>query len=134
MIKPERSIRSTNLAVRLLIGSAVIFMLAGCATTVSPPSEQLQAAEFAINTAEQERAGDHAPQDLRQARDKLRDARAAVEAQDMVLATRLADEARVSAELATAKSELMQARAINEEMESNITTLEQEMLRNSGSN
>ena len=75
---------------------------------------------------------DFAAEDLNRAREKLTAANAAVQAEEMVNAAYLADEARVSAELASAKTEMLKARAVNEEMQKSIDTLKQEMLRNTG--
>ncbi|MGM0677131.1 hypothetical protein [Ectothiorhodospira marina] len=47
-------------------------------------------------------------------------------------AERLAEQSRVNAELASAKAGLIKAKAINEEMETSIEVLKQEMQRGSG--
>jgi len=46
-----------------------LLFLAGCAGT--PPTDSLSKAEVAINRAIEEGAADHAPLELRMARDKL---------------------------------------------------------------
>lgn len=132
MIRSGKKINIRGRALRLLVGSSMVFALAACASAPVPPTQQLQAAELAISSAEQERVADFAPQDLKQAHDKLSAARTAVQAEDMEQAERLADEARVSAELASARTALLKTQAVNEEMQQSIDALQQEILRNSG--
>jgi len=133
MTYPINKTHGSGMAARLLAGVALAFALSACASTPMPPSEQLQAAQLAINGAEQERATDFAPLDMKRAHDKLGAANAAVVEEDMTLALWLADEARVSAELASAKASAAKARAVNDEMQHSIETLQQELNRNSGS-
>jgi len=117
---------------QLLLAVPLLLILGACASTPLPPTQQLQAAELAITGAEQARVADFASPELNEARQKLDAARAAVRDEKMVLAQQLADESRVSAELATAKTEVLKARMVNEEMQKGIDTLKQEMLRNIG--
>ncbi|MDO9318594.1 MAG: DUF4398 domain-containing protein [Gammaproteobacteria bacterium] len=132
MIGSVKKINTRGRALRLLVGSSIVFALAACASAPLPPTQQLQAAELAISSAEQERVADFAPQDLKQAHDKLSAARTAVQAEDMEQAERLADESRVSAELASARTALLKTQAVNAEMQQSIDALQQEILRNSG--
>ncbi len=132
MIRSGKSINIRSRALRVLVGSSIVFALAACASAPVPPTQQLQAAELAISSAEQERVADFAPQDLKQAHDKLAAARTAVQSEDMVQAERLADESRVSAELASARTALLKTQAVNAEMQQSIDALQQEILRNSG--
>lgn len=118
----------------LAILSSVTFalMLSACASTPKPPTQALQAAEVAISNAEQARVADYASPELVEAREKLTAARLAVEKEDMVAAHRFAEQARVDAELALAKQNAAKAKAVNEEMQKGISTLKQEMNRNTG--
>lgn len=118
--------------VRLFAGGALLLAVTACASTPMPPSKELQAALLAINGAEQERATEFAPQDMKRAHDKLGEANAAVAQEEMDKALLLALESRVSAELASAKSSESKAKAINDEMLQSIETLQQELSRNSG--
>ena len=127
--KTEQKLKKTGL---MGLAGAMLFALVACASTPQPPTEQLQAAEMAITTAEQQGVADYASADLNQAREKLSAARTAVQQENMILAQRLADESRVSAELASAKAEMLKAEEVNEEMQRSIETLRQEMLRNTG--
>lgn len=106
--------------------------LAACASTPVPPNQQLQAAELAITNAEKARVADYASPELGEARSKLTAAKSAVEAENMVLAARLADESRAEAELAAARGEVVKAKKVNDEMKQSIETLKQEMQRNTG--
>lgn len=121
--------------IRLQQAAVLLVMLAGinaCASAPLPPTRELQAAEFAINSAEQARVADYASPELNEAREKLDAARIAVQNKDMVLATYLADESTVDAQLASARAEMMKARAVNAEMQQSIDTLKAELQRNSG--
>ncbi|MEX2352862.1 MAG: DUF4398 domain-containing protein [Gammaproteobacteria bacterium] len=109
-----------------------ILLLAGCASTPQPPTRALQAAELAITTAEQARVADYASAELNQARTRLADARLAVQDEEMDTALYLAEQSRAGAELASARAELIKAKAVNDEMEKSIDTLKQEMQRNTG--
>jgi hypothetical protein len=107
-------------------------LLVGCSSPPKAPDQALQAAELAIASAEQARVADYASPELGEARTKLTAARTAVAKEDMVAASRLAQQARADAELATAKAAAAKAQSINDEMGKNINTLEQELQRNTG--
>ncbi|MEX0706975.1 MAG: DUF4398 domain-containing protein [Woeseia sp.] len=111
---------------------AVILAISACASAPTPPNRALQAAESAITNAERARVADYASTELRLAREKLAAAQAAARNEDMVKAGYLAEEARVHADLATARAEELKAKAINDEMKRSIETLRQEMQRTSG--
>ncbi len=119
--------------IQLLLAGSILLVLAACQSSPLPPVQQMQAAQFAIASAEQERATDFVPLDMRLAHEKLTAARVAIESEEMELATRLADESRVSAELASAKTAEMKARAMHDEMQQSFDTLQREILRNTGS-
>jgi hypothetical protein len=121
---------------RPLLGAVVLALsvltLSGCASAPPAPSDAMQAAQLAIARAEEARIPDYDSPDLRNARDKLTRARAAIQAEDMVGARRLAEEARVDAEAAAAKAGSARAQAVNLEMQRGIDALQQEMQRKSG--
>ena len=112
--------------------SASLLTLAACASTPQAPTQSLQAAEQAINTAEQTRVEGYAALELSQALDKLAAAKTAVQKKNMILAKRLADESLVDAELATARAGEIKAKKINDAMKESTETLKQEMDRNTG--
>ena len=79
-------------------------LLAACGTT-NPPSQQLTETQMVIQQAEQLGAEDYAPLEIRDAKIKLGLAREAVEAKEYEKAIRLAEQARVDAELAQIKAQ-----------------------------
>jgi putative cell wall-binding protein len=113
------------------LGLVSVLLLAAC-TSLPEPIVAFAAAEQAIATADQARVADTAMPELSEAREKLTAARAAVQDKQMVQGERLALEARVDAELASAKAEAAKAKAVNDEMKRSTDTLTQEMQRNSG--
>ena len=96
------------------------------------PSANLQAAQQAIVNAERLDAGVHAAAELSEARGKLAAAQRAVSEEEMITAQRLADEARVGADLAAARTGAVKAKAVNEDMKRGTATLVDEMKRQSG--
>jgi hypothetical protein len=110
----------------------LISILAACASTPPAPTTSLLAARSAIATAEKADAGRYAAPKLGDAREKLAAADGAVEAKHMPLAQRLADESRVAADLAAAKSEEAKAVAVNDEMKHSNEALIEEMQRKTG--
>lgn len=125
-----RGIRASPLWAVAAIGG--FLTLSACATTPEPPTRELQAAESAIASAEQDRVATYASAELREARDKLVAARNEVRNEEMVKARYLAEESRVHAELAAAQAEEIKAKAVNDDMQRSIDTLKQEMQRSSG--
>lgn len=115
-------------ATRVSLAAAVL-LLSACASTPPAPTDDIQAAESAIGRAEEARVADYASVELSQARDKLVASRAAAEKEDMGRARQLAREAKLDAELATAKAEAARAKGVNAEMQKNIETLRQETQR-----
>ncbi|MWV17380.1 DUF4398 domain-containing protein [Pseudomonas sp. L-22-4S-12] len=107
-------------------------LLSACAERPLPPSQALQAAESAISNAEQARVADYASPELGVAREKLAAANAAVQQEQMLLAEHLAEQSRVEAELALAKSQAARAKMVNDEMLKSTDSLKQEMQRNTG--
>jgi hypothetical protein len=108
-----------------------MLMIAACAST-PPPTASLQAAHQAISNAERAEAGHYAAAELGEARSKLASADTAVSQQKMTMAEQYADESRVEAQLASAKTADLKARAVNDEMARSNGTLIEEMQRNSG--
>lgn len=107
-------------------------MVAACATTPPAPTSQLQAAQLAISNAERTDAGRYAASELGEARAKLASANAAVLEERMIAAAQLADQSRVEAELALARTAAAKAAMVNEETKRSTETLIDEMQRNVG--
>ena len=118
----------------LFITSALVgvLALAACSSAPKPPTEALQAAEQAIETAEQARVADYASPELGEARDKLTAARMAVQEEEMEQGQRLAEQSRAAAELALARAQASKANVVNDEMKKSTSTIKQEMQRNPG--
>ena len=109
------------------IASAAM-LAAGCASTPAPTA-QIESAQQAIDDAERAEAAKHASPELSQARSKLAAANTAVQNKDMEQAARLAEEARVDAELASARTAAVKAQAANEEIRRSNRALLEEMDR-----
>jgi hypothetical protein len=115
-----------------LTGVLMIAAVAACASTPPAPTASLQAAQLAISNAERIDASRYASGELSEARTKLASADSAVKEQRMIQAERFADESRAEAELASAKTAEVKARAVNDEMTRSTDTLVEEMQRSSG--
>jgi hypothetical protein len=111
---------------------AGVMALTACSSAPKPPTEALQAAEQAIETAEQARVADYASPELGQAREKLTAARMAVQEEEMEKGQRLAEQSRAAAELALARAQASKANVVNDEMKKSTSTIKQEMQRNPG--
>lgn len=114
---------------RVITPAVGMLLLIACAS-VPAPTRALQAAEQAITHAETARVADYASPELNSARHKLAAAHVASQDEDMVLALRLAEQAKADAELAIAKAAAAKASVINEGMRHSNTILKQEMQRN----
>jgi hypothetical protein len=115
-----------------LTGVLMVAAVAACASTPPAPTASLQAAQLAISNAERSDASRYASGELSEARSKLASADTAVKEQRMLLAERFADESRAEAELASAKTAEVKAKAVNDEMTRSTDTLVEEMQRSSG--
>jgi hypothetical protein len=117
---------------RIAVPGLILFFAAACASTPPIPAPNLQAAQLAIGNAERVDAATHAAAELSEARGKLSSAQRAVEQEDMLMASHLADEARAEAELAAARSDAAKANAVNQDMKRSTATLIEEMQRKTG--
>ncbi len=108
---------------------AASVLLGACATTTPPPTGALADAREAINAAQDAGARQYAPAELDDAQQQLESAEAAVVEEEMVVAERRAQRARVTAELATARTEAAKATDINQELEQAARALREEMQR-----
>lgn len=130
--------RNVNLfhpARRLSLGAgiAVLMLLSvGCAVTQPVPTASLAAAKQAITSAERSDAQKYAGAELNDARQRLQRAESAVLSENMIEAERLADEARVAAELASATTETSKALESNQELSRGVQALIDEMHRTGG--
>lgn len=111
---------------------AGVLLVSACATAPPAPTAQLQAAQLAITNAERTDASRHAAAELGEARAKLVSANTAVREERMIAAAQLAEQSRVEAELALARTAAAKAAAVNDEMKRSTGTLIDEMQRNTG--
>lgn len=125
---PNRTFKRLRMSgVSVLAGTAIL--LAACASAPVPPKAELDAAQAAIGAAELANAGRFASAELSEARDKLSRANSAATNKQMLAAKRLAEESRVTAELAFARTETAKAVAINTELSHGAEALSEEMQR-----
>lgn len=110
---------------------AVVFvLLAGCAT-IPPPRTEIARAELAVEQAITNDANRYAPVSLREANNKLDQARLAYTNQDYTRSNHLAQEALVSAQLALAQTQTERAQALVDENLRSLATLREELNRES---
>lgn len=106
--------------------------LAACATT-PPPSPGLSAgAQRALEGAEAAGAQEHAPLELRFAREKVEAAREASRLEDYAQAQRLLEQAEVDAELALSRTRAEQSRIEVERLREEVRQLRQSIADNFG--
>lgn len=124
---------TTRLGQRLRVTAglaAAVVLLGACATTPpSPPTAALNAAREAISSAEQSDARQYASAELDEANQKLLLADRAVSNASMGEAERFAQQSKVAAELASARTESAKAEEINREMRRSADALNEEMQR-----
>lgn len=109
--------------------SVIIILLSACSSTPLAPTAALDDAREAIASAEQTGAREHAGAELDEAQQKLIQAEQSVKNERMTEAERLAREAMVVAELASARTESAKAAEINREMGRSADALTEEMRR-----
>ena len=109
--------------------TGLLMLLAACASAPPAPDSALDAAKVAISNAEKADASHYAGAELGEARQKLALADDAVREESMVLAERLAQQSRVQAELASARTVAAKAAEVNKEMERGADALTEEMQR-----
>ena len=98
-------------------------LLAGCATSSEKPTRALSRAESFIEVAADQGAQQYATVALERARDKLQQANRAADQGENELALRLATEAELDAQLATAQTNRLQAERSLREVQESIDTL-----------
>ncbi len=109
--------------------AGVALLLTACASAPLPPTVALDAAQSAIGNAEVANAGRFASAELAEAREKLSRANTAASNSQMIAAERLAEESKLAAELALARTETAKAVAINSELSKGVDALSEEMQR-----
>lgn len=112
----------------LIAGVAVI--LAGCASTPAPV-EQMAVSRAAVAAASNAGANEFAPLPLKSAMDKMNGAEKAMMEKDYVLARKLAEQAQVDAQLATAAANSARAQKAAAEVSEGSRVLKKEIDRKS---
>lgn len=116
-----------------LTATAAAAVLAACASQdVPPPRAEFARADLAIEQAVSADATQYAPLAMRDARQKMEQARQALYEEKFQEARRLADEAEVSAELALAESQTARAEKLAEENTRSLQVLREELNRQEG--
>ena len=133
MLKVEFGMHSKDLSGCL--GMIVPLVLAalsvtGC-STVGPPKDRIAAAELAVEQANKSKAPQYSPLELRMARDKLAEAKQAMNKKEYTVARRLAEEALVDAEAAGAKAASEDAKRAVSDLRESLETLRREAERSS---
>jgi phage shock protein A len=113
---------------RLVATAGLSLMLLACATKPMP-TVQMALANNALDQAVASGASEHAPNELRSARDRQDRARLALQADDPVLALSLSQEAQVDAELAEARTHAAKARMASTAVRDGTRILKEEMGR-----
>ena len=111
-----------------MLGLASIVLMASCAST-NPPNTKLTETDMVIKAADAAGGSIHAPLELREANRKLDLARVAVTEKKYLRAERLADEARVDAELAHVKAQSAIAQKSAADVKESIRVLQEEIRR-----
>src|SRR5262245_6406384 len=109
---------------------AVAFGIVACASTPMP-TDKLAVAKTAVDRAEQAQAAQFAQVELTTARNKLASAQAAAEKHDADVASRMADQAEVDAQLAEFTARAKQQEQLVDQMDASLRDLRNEAQRNS---
>ena len=127
-----KSVESNSRVAQLVLTNvALAALVAGCASGPPPATADLTRAHTSIEQAQQSGAQQYAAADLQAARDKTGEAEAAANKHDTVVAQRLATEAALDAQLATARAQSAKAQASAHELDESLNTLRKESARNS---
>jgi Domain of unknown function (DUF4398) len=118
----------TQTTFRLGAMAGMSLLLLACATKPMP-TVQMALANNALSQAVASGASEHAPTELRSARDRQDRARLALQADDLALALSLSQEAQVDAELAEARTHAAKARMASATVKDGTRILKEEMGR-----
>lgn len=107
--------------------SIATILLGGCSNNVAKPVGELASAETAISHSEYNGARKFAPVELDRANSKLLEAYQEFKQENYRKAKRLANEALVDANLATAKATTMKTKKATEAMEESVLLLQESL-------
>jgi hypothetical protein len=114
--------------IRNAIWCVVAFGIVACAATPMP-TDKLAVAKSSIDRAEQAQAGQFAQVELTTARNKYAAAQAAADKHDAEVASRMAEQAEVDAQLAEYTARAKQQEQLASEMDASLRDLRNETLR-----
>jgi hypothetical protein len=117
-------------AVISCVMAATIILLSGCSAT-KPPTQALTRAEFGVRAAREAGADETSSIDLKRAAEKLEKAKKAMSAGRYDEARRLAESARVDAELAEAKAEAETMRRAADQLQHRVDAVQSDAERES---
>ncbi len=118
---PRRKIGSLTLSLIFIVAGGAVAM-SGCSAR-NYPAAIVSQAEIAVWEASESRAPQHAPLELRVAREKVEAAKQALKSENYESARRLAEQALVDAQLAKAKADSQFARQNAEELQKTLDAL-----------
>lgn len=121
-----KSARINYHAVLIGYSGGLTLLLGGCAS-VPPPKEDLALAENSVQAAEEAGALEHAPLELRRAKQKLEKAEVAMEAEDYRVARRYLEQAHVDAQVAELKARSAKAQIAVQELQKSLRLLREQM-------
>jgi hypothetical protein len=117
-------------SLKLLAGSAILLGLAACASPQkAPATAEVAVSRNAVENAVQAGAGELAPDDITNAREKMLKANQALQAKDYKLARELAIQAEADAKLAQSKANSAKATAAANAVDADVRALRQEVDR-----
>lgn len=108
--------------------AAAVIAIGGC-SSVPPPIATVSQAQLAVREAEESKASQHAPLELRKAREKLGQAEQAMRNERYTEARRLSEQAEADAKVAEVKAQSEIARNNVAELRKTIESLRAEMER-----
>jgi predicted S18 family serine protease len=111
----------------LKLALPILILLTGACASTNPPTQQLTETETVIRQADQVGAGNYAPLEIREARQKLEKARLAYNEEEYDEAARLAEQAKVDAELAQIMTLSAKAQLAVRELRESIRLLQEEL-------
>jgi hypothetical protein len=114
---------------RFLIPILGLAGLAACGPAMPPPTEQLALTEAAVNKATASEGYKYAPVELKNAQEKLTQARMDMQNEKNASALRLLEQAEVDARLAAEKAQTAKTERAVLELQKNIELLREEMRR-----
>lgn len=127
-MKTLNRIPSYQMLHRIGLGAGAVALIAGCATT-PPPTEQMAVSKAAISNATSAGGNEFAPVQLKSAMDKMATAERAMSDKDYVLASQMAEQAQVDAQLAGATARSVKAKKAADAIQEDSRILRQEINR-----